>query len=287
MKVAESEAPGPDPWPDHSDMMPSHYSKYSFPLPHDTCLHACHFRSLTYLFSPPVVQILQVIQVAYQLASLSSSLSAASPFSVPASTATIFAERYPGTASLCLINIQPPIYGWIHSDPHMKLQLSRMMCLFFRPVRGVRRGAPTPPIYQPITISGTLPSRILIHFSTFGQVFVPEEWDVDGQESIPFCTIMVAVLAATRRTGVTRLIALSTVSTKDEVNDKRSVVYAAMVAAVALGARSAYKDTIAVGEVIRAREDVCLAIIRVTVLKNDENRVVWVRYIGNVGAGVA
>ena len=168
----------------------------------------------------------------------------------------------------------------------MKLQLSRMMCLFFRPVRGVRRGAPTPPIYQPITISGTLPSRILIHFSTFGQVFVPEEWDVDGQESIPFCTIMVAVLAATRRTGVTRLIVLSTVSTKDEVNDKRSVVYAAMVAAVALGARSAYKDTVAVGEVIRACEDVCLAIIRVTVLKNDENRVVWVRYIGNVGAGL-
>jgi hypothetical protein len=88
-KVAENEAPGPD----HSDMVPSHY--YPFPLPHDTCLHTCHFWSLTYFFFPPVVQILQVIRVAYQLTSLSSPLSAASPFNVPASTATIFAKRCP------------------------------------------------------------------------------------------------------------------------------------------------------------------------------------------------
>ena len=67
----------------------------------------------------------------------------------------------------------------------------------------------------------------------------------------------------------------------------RSVVSAAMVAADALGARSAYKDIVAVGEVIRAYEDVCLVIICVTVLKNDEIMVVRVGYIGDVGAGVA
>jgi hypothetical protein len=93
----------------------------------------------------------------------------------------------------------------------------------------------------------------------------------------PIARGYVAVLEAMRRGGVTRLIALGTVSIKDEVNNKRSVVYAAMVAAVALGARSAYKDIVAVGGVIRACEDVCLAIIRVTVLKNDENagRIYW------------
>jgi hypothetical protein len=97
----------------------------------------------------------------------------------------------------------------------------------------------------------------------------------------------VAVLEAMRRVGVTRLIALGMVSIKDEVNNKRSVVYAARVAAVALGARSAYKDIVDVGRVIRVCKDVCLAIIRVTVLKDDENRVVRVGYIGDVGAGVA
>jgi len=96
-----------------------------------------------------------------------------------------------------------------------------------------------------------------------------------------------AVLEAMRRAGVTRLIALGTASIKDEVNDKRSVVYAAMVAAVALGARSAYKDIVAVGEVIRACEDVGWTIVRVPVLKNDDNRVVRAGYIGDGGAGAA
>ena len=103
----------------------------------------------------------------------------------------------------------------------------------------------------------------------------------------PIARGYVAVLEAMRRAGVTRLIALGTVSIKDEVNDKRSVVYAAMVAAVALGAPSAYKDIIAIGEVIRACEDVCWTIVRVPVLKNDENRVVRAGYIGDGGAGAA
>ena len=95
-----------------------------------------------------------------------------------------------------------------------------------------------------------------------------------------------AVLAAMRRAGVRRLIALGTPSIPDD-NDKSSIVYAAMVAAVAFGARSAYKDIVAVGEVIRAssEQDVEWTIARVPVLKNDENRDVLVGYIGDGGAG--
>ncbi|KAH9963580.1 NAD-P-binding protein [Russula dissimulans] len=95
-----------------------------------------------------------------------------------------------------------------------------------------------------------------------------------------------AVLAAMRRAGVRRLIALGTPSIPDE-NDKWSAVYAAMVAAVAFGARSAYKDFVAIGEVIRAssEQDVEWTIARVPVLKNDKNREVLVGYIGDGGAG--
>jgi len=95
------------------------------------------------------------------------------------------------------------------------------------------------------------------------------------------------VIEAMRRAGVKRLIALGTVSIKDEAHDMRSAVYAAMVAAVALGARSAYKDIVAVGEVIRESQDIDWTIVRVPVLKNDDNRVVRAGYVGDGGAGAA
>jgi putative NADH-flavin reductase len=94
-----------------------------------------------------------------------------------------------------------------------------------------------------------------------------------------------AVLAAMRRAGTKRLIVLGTASIVD-AHDGRSVVYAAMVAAVAIGARSAYKDIVRVGEVVRASgEDVEWTIVRVPVLKNDANREVRAGYIGDGGAG--
>jgi putative NADH-flavin reductase len=96
-----------------------------------------------------------------------------------------------------------------------------------------------------------------------------------------------AVLAAMRRAGgVRRLIVLGTASIKD-ARDGRSVVYASMVAAVWLGARSAYKDIVAVGEVVRACEDVDWTIVRVPVLTNEENRAVRAGYVGDGGAGAA
>jgi len=93
-----------------------------------------------------------------------------------------------------------------------------------------------------------------------------------------------AVLEAMRSTGVKRLIALGTASIKDE-HDKWSVVYSALVAAVALGANSAYKDIVAVGEVIRACDDIDWTIVRVPVLKDDKNREVRAGYIGDGKAG--
>jgi putative NADH-flavin reductase len=95
-----------------------------------------------------------------------------------------------------------------------------------------------------------------------------------------------AVLSAMRRAGVKRLIALGTSSIADE-HDGRSTVYAAMVTAVSFGARSAYRDIVAVGEVIRRCDDVEWTIVRVPVLKNDKNRDVRVGYVGDGGAGAA
>ena len=96
-----------------------------------------------------------------------------------------------------------------------------------------------------------------------------------------------AVLDAMRRNGVKRLIALGTPSIKDEQHDKYSMAYAAMVAVVSFGARSAYRDIVAVGEVIRTCEDIDWTIVRVPVLKNGGNREVRVGYIGDDGAGAA
>ncbi len=95
-----------------------------------------------------------------------------------------------------------------------------------------------------------------------------------------------AVLEAMRGAGVRRLIALGTASIKD-AQDRWSFAYAAMVAAVWLGAGSAYRDIVAVGEVIRASEDVDWTIVRVPVLKNEKCREVRAGYIGDGGAGAA
>ena len=94
-----------------------------------------------------------------------------------------------------------------------------------------------------------------------------------------------ALLEVMRRQGVKRLIALGTPSIKDEHHDKFSTVYSMMVTAVSYGARSAYKDIVAVGEVIRASEDIDWTIVRVPVLKNERNREVRAGYIGDGEAG--
>ncbi|KAI0259326.1 NAD-binding protein [Gloeopeniophorella convolvens] len=93
-----------------------------------------------------------------------------------------------------------------------------------------------------------------------------------------------AVLAAMRRAGVRRLIALGTPSNRD-AHDRWHPVFAAMVLAVAVGARSAYKDIVAVGDAVRESEDVDWTLVRVPVLKNDKARGVRAGYIGDGKAG--
>ena len=92
------------------------------------------------------------------------------------------------------------------------------------------------------------------------------------------------VLEAMRRAGVRRLVALGTPSIKDE-KDKFSLVWSAMIAAVAIGAHSMYRDIVAVGEVIRKSEDIDWTLVRVPMLKNDKNREVRAGYIGDGAAG--
>lgn len=94
------------------------------------------------------------------------------------------------------------------------------------------------------------------------------------------------VLEAMRRAGVKRLIALGTTSIKD-AKDKFSFVYSGMIASVYAGAHSAYKDIVAVGETIRESEDIDWTIVRVPVLKNDNNREVRAGFVGDGGAGAA
>jgi putative NADH-flavin reductase len=92
------------------------------------------------------------------------------------------------------------------------------------------------------------------------------------------------VIDSMRRKGVKRLIALGTTSIKDE-KDRCSVVYSALIAGVAVGAHSAYRDIVAVGEVIRACDDIEWTIVRVPVLKNEVNREVRAGYVGDGKAG--
>jgi putative NADH-flavin reductase len=101
---------------------------------------------------------------------------------------------------------------------------------------------------------------------------------------LPIAHGYAVVLEAMRRAGVKRLIALGTASIKD-AKDKFSFVYSTMVAAVFTGAYSAYVDIVAIGEAIRASEDIDWTIVRVPVLKNDKNREVRAGYIGDGKAG--
>lgn len=88
------------------------------------------------------------------------------------------------------------------------------------------------------------------------------------------------VIRAMKKHGVTRLIALGTASIKDE-HDKFSARFSALVSGVAVFAYNAYKDVVAIGEVIR-REGGGLdwTIVRVPVLTDDANRDVVAGYVG-------
>ncbi|KAI9436895.1 NAD(P)-binding protein [Lactarius indigo] len=92
------------------------------------------------------------------------------------------------------------------------------------------------------------------------------------------------VLEAMRRAGVRRLIVLGATSIKDEL-DKFSLGYSLIGTIVYVGARSAYRDMVAIGEVIRESEDIDWTIVRVPGLTNNKNREVRAGYVGDGAAG--
>ncbi|TFY70106.1 hypothetical protein EVJ58_g44 [Rhodofomes roseus] len=89
------------------------------------------------------------------------------------------------------------------------------------------------------------------------------------------------VIAVMKEQGVSRLIALGTASMKDE-HDRFSIVFAALVSGVALFARNAYKDVVAVGEVIRTEgADLQWTIVRVPILTDNDTTEVVAGYVGD------
>lgn len=90
------------------------------------------------------------------------------------------------------------------------------------------------------------------------------------------------VIDAMEKNGTKRLIALGTSSIVDPA-DKFSLAYSCMINVVKTGARSAYKDIVAVGEIIREKgRDLDWTIVRVPILTNSDNTQT---IVGSVGDG--
>jgi NAD(P)-dependent dehydrogenase (short-subunit alcohol dehydrogenase family) len=83
------------------------------------------------------------------------------------------------------------------------------------------------------------------------------------------------------QSGVKRLIALGTASMKDE-HDRFDPVFKGLVTGVALFAHNAYKDVVAIGEVIRGEgSELLWTIARVPLLTDSPKRDVVAGYIGD------
>ncbi|KAI5122203.1 hypothetical protein M0805_002692 [Coniferiporia weirii] len=89
------------------------------------------------------------------------------------------------------------------------------------------------------------------------------------------------VLACMHSKGVARIIALGTASIPDD-RDRRDLAYWLLVNGVALLARTAYKDIVAIGETVRgAGADLAWTIARVPILTNNESREYQTGYLGD------
>ncbi|KAJ7058029.1 NAD(P)-binding protein [Mycena amicta] len=80
--------------------------------------------------------------------------------------------------------------------------------------------------------------------------------------------------------GVNRLLALGTVSMVDKA-DRFNLVYYGMVTSVSISMRHAYKDILAIADVIRSSGLEHYTIVRVPILSNKESRAVIAGYIGD------
>ncbi|KAH9921429.1 NAD-P-binding protein [Fomitopsis serialis] len=89
------------------------------------------------------------------------------------------------------------------------------------------------------------------------------------------------VIDAMKKQNVARLIALGTASMKDE-HDRFSIAFSALVNSVAIFARGAYKDVVAIAEVIKSEgAELQWTIARVPVLTNHDTKEVVAGYVGD------
>lgn len=98
----------------------------------------------------------------------------------------------------------------------------------------------------------------------------------------PLAQAYTLLLSLMREHGISRIIAASTASVVD-ARDKLSFPYWLMVTVVAILARNAYKDVVAVGKAFRADEnrDIDWTLARVPILKNGTEKGYVVGYIGD------
>lgn len=88
------------------------------------------------------------------------------------------------------------------------------------------------------------------------------------------------LLSLMKEKGIKRLIALGTASNKDS-NDHFDVEFWVLVHGVATFAHNAYKEIVAIGDVVRADNELMWTIARVPVLTNTKNAVYHAGYIGD------
>jgi putative NADH-flavin reductase len=99
--------------------------------------------------------------------------------------------------------------------------------------------------------------------------------------SKPLAHAYAVVVEAMKRHGVKRLIILGTASMKDE-HDRFSVIFKTFVTGVAVFAHQAYKDVVAIGELVRDQGDsLDWTIARVPVLTSSPDDTFAAGYIGD------
>lgn len=83
-----------------------------------------------------------------------------------------------------------------------------------------------------------------------------------------------------QKRGIKRLIALGTASNKDP-HDKFDLQFWVLVNGVATFAHSAYKDVVAIGETIRASEELVWTIVRVPIITDSKKKEYVAGYVGD------
>jgi len=96
----------------------------------------------------------------------------------------------------------------------------------------------------------------------------------------PLAKAYMLLLEVMHEASVRRLILLGTTSMKDD-HDKFDLEFWVLVNGVAVFARNAYKDVVAIGETVRADQEILWTIARVPILTDKENEEFVAGYVGD------